>query len=266
MIEKNGGKASGLDFSDKQFENGIDLSDLDLSGIIFRNAELAEAHFERSILFLADLQSAFLDHAHLNEAILVRANLEHTWLINACLEGVHLHGCKISSETHLEFVNWGNYIIRSEKNGIFGQAEVLYRRLKNWYTERGIYDIAGKFYFREMTVKRKALKWWPNPLNRLFSKMISILCGYGEKPERVAISAAVIIFGLATAYYFGGTFNSSSFLSSLYYSVVSFVALGYGNWVTEPIGWAKYMGAVEAATGVFMMALFLVTFTRKMTR
>jgi len=43
--------------------------------------------------------------------------------------------------------------------------------------------------------------------------------------------------------------------------------LGYGSWVyPEPESWAKGLGAAEAALGVSMIALFLVTFTRKMTR
>ena len=47
----------------------------------------------------------------------------------------------------------------------------------------------------------------------------------------------------------------------------SFTALGYGNWAPEPQGWAgRVLGAGESFMGVFMMALFLVTFTRKMTR
>ena len=84
--------------------------------------------------------------------------------------------------------------------------------------------------------------------------------------KQLPILPLIIIIGLALVYFIWGSFSSSSFLDTLYYSVVSFVALGYGSWAPLPEGWAKYMGAVEAVLGVFMMALFLVTFTRKMTR
>ena len=93
-----------------------------------------------------------------------------------------------------------------------------------------------------------------------------ILCGYGEKPERVVISAAVVVFGLALIYLAIGTLMPNTFLNSLYYSAISFTALGYGSWAPKPFGWVKGLGAFEAFLGVFMMALFLVTFTRKMTR
>ena len=149
----------------------------------------------------------------------------------------------------------------------FYAARHRYRHLKNWYTNNGYYDIASEFFFREMTVRRKAMKWWPNPFPRIWSKFISLICGYGERPSRVVISAIVVIFGLAATYFFLGAFSPGTFLGCLYYSVVSFTALGYGSWVyPEPESWAKGLGAAEAALGVFMIALFLITFTRKMTR
>jgi hypothetical protein len=134
--------------------------------------------------------------------------------------------------------------------------------LKQWYINAGTYDVAGEFYFREMTAKRKSLRWWPNPLPRVWSKFLSILAGYGEKPFRVITSAAVVVLGLAGIY----SVSELTVPSSLYYSAVSFVALGYGSWVTTPAAWVRALGAMEAFIGVFMMALFLVTFTRKMTR
>jgi hypothetical protein len=74
---------------------------------------------------------------------------------------------------------------------------------------------------------------------------------------------AVLLLLFAAAYYFGGNLEP---LDSLYYSAVSFTALGYGQWAPEPTGWVKGLGAFEAFIGVFMMALFLITFVRKMIR
>ena len=243
LVRENGGKAVGLDLSEKVFEESIDLYTLDLKGI-------------------------FLQLAHLEGANLGDAHLEGASLWDAHLEGAFLYEAHLDDKTDLQEADWGNYILGEEKEGekrredyFFKWAEYTYRRLKTWYTNAGMYDIAGEFFFREMTVKRKALKWWPKPWNRAFSKLLSILCGYGEKPERVVVSAIVIIFGLAIVYRFGGL----SLPYSIYYSVVSFTALGYGSWVPQPTGWAKATGAAEAVIGVFMMALFLVTFTRKMT-
>jgi hypothetical protein len=118
------------------------------------------------------------------------------------------------------------------------------------------------FNFKELAksvLPRKPLHW-------AWSKLLSILCGYGERPMRALVSAIVIVFGLATIYFAAGALKPNTFLDSLYYSAVSFTALGYGGWAPQPSGWIKGLGVVESFVGVFMMALFLVTFTRKMTR
>ena len=75
-----------------------------------------------------------------------------------------------------------------------------------------------------------------------------------------------IIVGSALAYFAIGTLEPNAFLDCLYYSFISFTAVGYGAWVTESTGWVKWLGVQETILGVFMMSLFLVTFTRKMTR
>ncbi|GAH63404.1 unnamed protein product, partial [marine sediment metagenome] len=113
------------------------------------------------------------------------------------------------------------------------------------------------------------LEWqlWPPPLSSIRHTLYGLLCGYGERPWQVFASAAVVVLGLALIYFAIGTLTPGTFLNSLYYSAVSFTALGYGSWAPEPTGWViKAIGALEAFVGVFMMALFLITFTRKMTR
>jgi uncharacterized protein YjbI with pentapeptide repeats len=228
-------------------------------------ADLSYANLKEAYLVMSYLNGAVLQGAHLDGADLRTANLERADLASARLEGVLLYEANFS-DARLEEVDWGNYILGEEESGSFEWAKDTYRRLKQWYTEHGIYDVAGKFFYREMEARRKAQSWKRKPHLKLWNWVLRLLCGYGEKPERVVISAIAVIFGLAAAYYFWGTFSSSSFWDTLYYSAASFVALGYGQWAPQPTGWAKGMGAAEAVMGVFMMALFLVTFTRKMTR
>jgi hypothetical protein len=330
LIKKNGGTAEGLDLTGKWFEKGIDLRKLNLNGIILngaslekarlkgtklRNAHLEgawllkanlerasliDAHLEKADLSQAHLEEASLDRAHLEEAELWGAHLERAYLWGVNFEGSYLRGAylagailrlaKLSSNTELANVNWGDYIVGEERLGNFKVATDTYRQLKAWHASVGMHDIAGKFFFREMTARRNDY-WWGNislptveihqtvqlkkfpkalfphkPFHWAWSALLNLLCGYGEKPERVVISAAVIVFGLAAAYSLWGSFSSSSFGDTLYYSVASFTALGYGRWAPQPTGWAKGMGAAEAVLGVSMMALFLVTFTRKMIR
>ncbi len=254
LIKENGGTAKGLDLSEKIFEEGIDLHGLNLKGIILKEAILWD--IKREAPFSRDLNQAYLEGAHFEGALLVDAHLE----------GAHFIGVKLSSDTLLEGANWGNYILGEEREGHFGLAADSYRQLKQWHTNAGMYNIAGKFFYREMEAKRKTIQWWPNPLPKIRQTLYWLLYGYGEIPWRVFASAAVVVLGLALIYFAIGTLTPSTFLNSLYYSAVSFTALGYGSWAPEPFGWVKGLGAAEAFAGVFMMALFLITFTRKMTR
>ncbi|MFC2022053.1 pentapeptide repeat-containing protein [Chloroflexota bacterium] len=329
LIEENGGRAEGLDLSEKVFVEQIDLSDLDLSGIKLTNLRLFRANFTGSNLERATMQKASLGYATFNplnskgaslkgvdlrwanlhdaefrgadltvaqfqetpvQAVvhppepqsklleLLPASLERTDLRGANLflanfKGCYFYGTKLEGafirganiyEAHLEDADWGNYKIGEEsKKEELHFAESIYRRLKQWYTEHGMYDIAGKFFYREMEAKRKAQSWKKNPDSKLWSWVIRLLCGYGERYGNVVVAALVIIFGLAVVYVYGGL----NLAYAIYFSAVSFTALGYGSWVNiTPEGWVQALGAVESFLGVFMMALFLVTFIRKMTR
>lgn len=242
-----------VDLSGGKFKYKIDLRGVNFHGFILKKADLSGANLEGVDLSFAKLEGANLSFTNLKGANLAFAHLE----------GADLFSIELSSETKLADVKWGNYILDEKEKWRLGPVENGYRRLKQWYTEHGMYDIAGQFFFREMTIKRKLLKWWPNPLNRALSKLVSILCGYGEKPSRVVISATLVVFGFAVAYLFGGL----NLPYSIYFSAVSFTALGYGSWAYEPpVTWVQGVGAAESFIGVFMIALFLITFVRKMTR
>ncbi|MFC1992910.1 pentapeptide repeat-containing protein [Chloroflexota bacterium] len=332
LIKGNGGKAEGLNLSGKVFEEAVDLSDLDLHGIIlkdarfpthFEGAQLLGATFNGSDLFGADLRSinlqyaqftmlnnqptclatadlrgslllntnfqgadltdakfgdvaeeggypaAQLDYTDFRGANLFRANFKDCYFYGTKLEGAYIRGADITTDTHLGDADWGNYKIGEEigekEKRDFYNAEHRYRHLKMWYTESGYYDIAAKLYYREKEANRKQLKLHSKHWNdRLAAEFMRALFGYGEKWQRVFYWMALVVLGSAMAFYLSGELN---FLYSLYFSTISFTALGYGKWVDiMPQGWVQTLGAVESFLGVFMMALLLVTFVRKWTR
>ena len=291
-IKEHGGP-EGLDLSNCRFVEAIDLSGLDLHGIILREAkfptsfkreivegadlrgshlekaDLTKAHLERAELHETYLEGANLRDAHLEDALLWDTHLEGANLMRAHLEGANLMRTKFSADVNLEDVDWGNYILGEEKDGYFDTAVDTYRRLKAWYSQSGYDDTAAKFYYREREANRKALKLFSKSSwrHRLALEFIYRGWGYGEGWKRILfgwIPGLILLFALI---YFGiGTLTPNTFLSSLYYSAVSFTALGYGSWVKDASGWVKGLGAFEALVGVSMMALLLVTFVRKWTR
>jgi len=324
LVKENGGKAEGLDLSKQTFVEAVDLSGLDLHGIIlkdvrfpthFEGGQRVGAKFDGSDLSEADLRSttlqyaqfrtlnnqptclraadlrgtllrntnfqgadltgakfgdlaeaggypeAMLDDTDLRGAKLFRANSKGCYFDSTKLEGAFIGGADIF-DAHLEEADWGNYIIGEERSGKLSSVEDIYRRLKNWYTNAGMYDIAAKFYYREKEAARKSLRWYSR--HRLALEFFRAFFGYGEGWKRILYWMALFVFGSAVAYHlFGGL----DIPYSLYFSVVSFSALGYGKWVDiTPQGWVQALGAFQSFTGVFLMALLLVTFFRKWTR
>ena len=55
-----------------------------------------------------------------------------------------------------------------------------------------------------------------------------------------------------------------TFLNALYYSLVTFTTLGYGD--MHPTGWLKALSAIEALTGAVFMALIVAVIARKWMR
>lgn len=281
----------GLDFNGIKLQKvdlmGANLQGIELIGINLQGANLSDTNLQGSNLASINLENASIENANLQEANLADANLQRADLRMANLQGARLWHADLRRAllwdanlkgAMLEEVKWDSkYMVGDEpepkeqipadaRQQFLGEAESVYRHLKSCHMEHGLYNIAGKFFYREMEARRKAQSWKQEPLQKLWSWTLKLLCGYGEKPQRVAISAAAIVFGLAAAYFFWGSFSSTSFWDTLYYSVASFTALGYGQWAPQPTGWAKGVGAAEAVLGVSMLALFLVTFTRKVSR
>ena len=320
-IEEHG-SPEWLDLSHRKFEEGVDLSGLDLHKIILNDTHLFRAVFNGSNLYGANLNNADLQYAKFNSlnsepanlhfAQLKGAHLENAEFRNAdlsgaefygsieksytiahldntdlrgaklfltkfepCffygtkLEGIFLHGVDVKSALHLDEANWGSYVIGEEKSGDFYSAVHYYRRLKVWYTQKGYSDIAGEFFYREMEARRKDLKSRVKPWHkdRVVLELSNLVFGYGERPWRVVRFGILILLIFALGYF---TLDSARewrfFGDSLYFSAVSFTALGYGSWLQVTNDWVKALGAFESFIGVFSIALFLITFVRKMTR
>jgi hypothetical protein len=187
------------------------------------------------------------------------------------------------------------YILGEEREGNYEAAAEVYCELKRWYIEAGRPDVASRFNFREWEARTKSwgqsicnkckggcrssvssCSWWKDVLNWLLlilnwlwlTVLFGGLSGYGEKPLKVVRGVFVLVLGMAIVYWRLGGSIPDSFPLSLYYSAVSSIALGYGSWFKEVQfhRWAAAFGVVQAFVGVFMMALFLATIIKKVTR
>jgi len=247
-----------------------------------------------------DLRRANLLRASLCGARLFNINLEGSDLLKADLSGANLNQAKLRDANllgavfdgaSLEQVEWGDGLAQevkgdvAEKSGntaeardLFQEAEEIYRNLSRAYDSAGLSEAAGDFFQKRMIMRRRLMPTWS--WARAWSKIVDLCSGYGENPERVVASSFSLILLCASAYFIIGvegpdhhiqfdyhasfSENATNFLNCIYFSVVTFTTLGYGD--ITPRGLAEALSALEAFTGAFMMALFVAVFSKKMTR
>ena len=259
-----------------------------LEGVRLMSAEGRD--LRRANLFRARLQGASMWNVDLRETELLKADLSGANLNEAKMQGVVLLGANLAG-ARLERVEWGveareesqardahNSGRHEEALKKYLEAEEVYRVLRQSYDGAGRSEEAGLFFAREMTMRRMGLPKWSGA--RVWSKTVDLFCAYGESPPRV-IGASILLNLLCAVIYFivgvkgpGGEVvldaqadvatNAMAFFNCVYYSIVTFTTLGYGD--ITPIGIARPLAAVQAFTGAFMMAMFVAVFGKKMTR
>lgn len=267
---------------------GFNLTRCDLSGInLVRHKKKQGYQLINSDLYRAKMVGAHCFKLNLSGSSLMKADFTNANLHCANLTGCNLLGT-IFENAKIEHVNWGKEVCqetqarnakrRKDKNDYYEQAEEIYRNLRKTAERQGLFEMAGRFFQREMIMRRKQMPRWS--FGRFISKIVDIFCGYGEKPIRVILFSISIIITFAILYFLLGLSfsgdslafnpelsvweNSQIFFSSLYFSVVTFTTLGYGD--LAPIGIARALAALEAFIGSFTLALFVVVFVKKMTR
>jgi hypothetical protein len=250
------------------------------SGYDLRDTDLYRADLQNAHLFALDLRGSSLMKADLRGA-----NLHCCDLRDCNLLGVQLDGARLDN------VIWDRRL-RQERQGLahqrrgdtaaahrcYEEAEETYRNLRLHLEKAGLFGQAGLFFHREMVMRRRQLPRYSG--RHLLSLLVDLFSGYGEKPLNVVLFSIVLILICSLLYFLVGIQHSGQSLGlalerdwltnlddladCLYFSVVTFTTLGYGD--ITPHGLARPIAAFEAFAGSFTMALFVVVFVKKMTR
>jgi hypothetical protein len=110
--------------------------------------------------------------------------------------------------------------------------------------------------------KGKFTAMWAVALLRwLRSLILLVVAGYGEKPSRVAANAAAVIFGYACMYHAFGAITDSTWSASLYFSIITFSTVGYGE-ITPKVPFRLLAGS-EGLLGMVLAGLFLFALGRR---
>jgi len=275
-----GGMLRGITLSKAQLQ-GIDLVNHHQKiGYDFSYADFYHANLNSAHMFNINLQHASIMKADLRDSNLNCANLADTNMLGVKWTGSKFENVKIGKKIKQEYSAKTALAAKDSQANIdfLEQAEEIYRDLRKHAEHEGIFTLSGYFIQKELTMRRLQLPRYS--LKRNISKLVDIFCGYGEAPLRIIGLSIAIIFLCAIMYTFTGlsyngdiqaisaeqtlSENISFFYSSLYYSVVTFTTLGYGDFT--PVGISRAIAAIEAFTGSFTIALFVVVFVKKMTR
>lgn len=159
-----------------------------------------------------------------------------------------------------------------------GKLLKIIRNCRKQYEAAGDERSASNIFVLESDKLRASSKG----LKKFGLGVYKCLSKYGEGPHYVAGWCLFVILTCACLYSWVGitpTYANNIDLSTLaqtdkqdlnpltymYYSVVTFTTLGYGDF-RPPEGWARIISGVEAMLGLILTSLLLVTIVRKFSR
>lgn len=114
-------------------------------------------------------------------------------------------------------------------------------------------------------------RWWRSAVAR-------VMLLYGESPWRVTGYSLVTVFGFVLLYPLGGWMRPTGgdpirydglvslteLGNSLYYSTLTFTALGFGDF--QPVGFGRVLTTIEASLGAVLLALLMFILGRRAAR
>lgn len=236
----SGGCLNGTNLSQAYLANaklkGVALVDNNLSGAVLANASLIQAD-----LSSANLQDAMLMHADLSGASLSRANIKGANLQAANLADTQVEG------------------IRYDRKG-------LYRGIR-------VASCYGSSRFRRFAQDQDFIEELKDA-HRFYYYFWLILTDCGRSLLRVVLWSAVlaILFGIAFYSLGEGAFAidnkdslSWSLFTMIYYSLVTFTTLGFGD-ITPKTQLAALLVMVEVVTGYMMLGMLISILAAKVAR
>ncbi|WP_372367942.1 pentapeptide repeat-containing protein [Candidatus Uabimicrobium sp. HlEnr_7] len=170
--------------------------------------------------------------------------------------------------------------IASHREEEFNKAKEVYVMLRRCFDYWGEHENSEWAYYNFRKAERKA-HTSPNPINKfkVFCNWLffDLGCGYGTKPINVTILASFLILIFSSIFWsfgqffvvdpsLGNTTGGISFMQALYISSMNFVTLGTEGISPSFDHWIKYLVAIEGFLGLFLMTVFVGTYTRKMAK
>ncbi|WP_099211172.1 pentapeptide repeat-containing protein [Thermococcus henrietii] len=284
----------GVDLSSAKLD-GANLTNADI-----RNADLTGANLDEATLSFANLEGTSLIRASLNGAELYGASLNGTNLLGADFRGARLYGAEFDGAKNVEHAIFDDIAVEEKEGDEFrkkkdferaydsySKALEVYLDLKRIFRTKGLYDRASVYSVGEWRVRGKlqliasrvqnhsSTRFLPltgggklgvveGTLRYVTNRLYGITSLYGESPLRVLLTTVTIILAYALIFCVSGTIRVGSPRDCLYFSIVTFTTVGYGD--ITPVPSHRLLAASEAFIGAFMLSFFVVVMSRKLIR
>ena len=251
-------EAEWVSFKSCNFSGWVDCSQMTVREAYFdQTAFLSFADFWRATFedWGSFRETIFHEGAELGNAVFNgRADF-----VSACFDReVSLEGLEFRRGANLDDVKFA----RQED-----LLPALLASLKGW-EQTGNKGKADRYFYEYMVARRKQK---PMAVQALELVLVDWTCAYGTSWERIlATWWAIILVSTIIVWIGKGIEHSSegrvvrSFWLSLYFSIVTFTTLGYGDY--RPRRGYKVIADATAMIGAFMIALLAVVFARQFMR
>lgn len=249
----------------------------------FRGADLSEAVLVKTDLREADFSNARMEHVRLDEADMEAANLTGVMLLSASMRGVNLRGAELANadlrRARLTGANLrASRLVRTDLRGAdlrnTNVAQVTYSR---WSRYRGI-RLGGAYgspqfvryaldqeFIEEVRGTGSGPRYWLLYLPWLVSsdcgRSLGLWAGWSVL---FALLYGIKFWSMGPGH-FAIVHLEYSFATMLYYSVITFTTLGFGDVIPTTPEAALWVVA-EVVTGYVMLGGLVAIFSNKLAR
>jgi uncharacterized protein YjbI with pentapeptide repeats len=291
----------GADFRQAEFNRQALFDSVSLNRAAFAEADLTDADFSNADLREANLESALLSRATLFGADLRGARLSGALLGDVRVDDStrflgHAESDRVPNPHSIKAMRSRPccvYDPRYESDGQYedaDKAKSVYRALEELARKAARPQLQARCFIRRQDLQKRDYKQAAARADSLETRIIAgarytrakvarATLLYGESPWRVIGYSIGIILGFALLFPVGGWMKPDGgtpitytqiysdpleLLNAVYYSTLTFTALGFGDF--KPIGFGRALTTIETGLGAVLVALLVFILGRRAAR